>query len=151
MIRKLELIEHVPRVPWQYHPWPCLFLEASILWILISCYSCTNVFVLFWDPWSQMTLEAWSSSMRNRLHKVLGGRVRCRRGWYICTICSFPGYCLGLRTKHKVFFPCLTLFCPIYWSYFRLNVEICRFLCWQTTDDRQSDCFTPCCACVHAG
>ena len=27
---KLELIEHIPRVPWQYHPWPCLFLEASI-------------------------------------------------------------------------------------------------------------------------
>ena len=60
------------------------------------------------------TVDSRSSIMRNRFHKVLGGRVRCRRGRYIGTICSFPGYCLGLM-RHKVFFfCCLTSFYPIY-------------------------------------
>ena len=75
--------------------------------------------------------------MHNRLHEVLGGRVRCRRVRHTRTICSFPGYCLGLRMRQKVFFRCLTPFYPIYWPYFCLNVEICRFLCWQTTDNRR--------------
>ena len=75
--------------------------------------------------------------MRNWLHDVLGGCVRCRRIRHTCTICSFPGYCLGIRMRQKVFFRGFTPFCPIYWPYFCLNVEICRFLCWQTTDDRR--------------
>ena len=38
--------------------------------------------------------------MHNRLHKVLGRCIRCRRVLYTRTICSFPGYCLRLRTIH---------------------------------------------------
>ena len=70
-------------------------------------------------------------------HEVLGGRVRCRRVRHTCTICSFPGYCLGLTMRQEVFFRGLTPFYPIYWPYFCLNVKICLFLCWQTTDNRR--------------
>ena len=51
------------------------------------------------------TVDSRSLSMCNRLHKVLGGRVQ-----YTCTIYSFPGYCLELRTRQKVFFRCLIPF-----------------------------------------
>ena len=51
---ELELIEHIPRVPLQYHPcyghaWDLCSLKFSLLLLM-------NFFVPFWDPWSQMTL-----------------------------------------------------------------------------------------------
>ena len=63
--------------------------------------------------------------MRNRLHNVLGGLVQCRRVRHTCTICSFPGYCLGLRTRQKMFFSLsytilshlLTLLSPKCWDF----------------------------------
>ena len=46
--KELELIEQIPRVPWQYRPWPCLFLETcmySLKFILFKAIL-TNFFVL---------------------------------------------------------------------------------------------------------
>ena len=76
-----------------------------------------------------------SLSMHNRLHNVLGGRVRCRRVRHTCTICSFP----RVKNETEGVFRCLKPFYPINWPYFCLNVEICQ-------GNRQTDCFTPCCA-----
>ena len=53
--------------------------------------------------------------MRNRLHNVLGGRVR-----HTCTICSFPGYLLP-RVKNETegvfLLSLLTLLSPKCWDF----------------------------------
>ena len=114
---KVELIEQYTLYTMAISPWPCLFLEVSILWSFIPCYPqnfhsllksmiTSNInFVLIKACCREAqacTVDSRSSSMRNRLQNVLGGCVRHTR-----TIFSFPRYCLGLRTIQEVFFAVL--------------------------------------------